>query len=130
MLVGNADLVSAGLTLEALTAKLFTALSIKDVDSVQGEINRDFVPDRSDGEKAFGRHFSIWVQTKSSQFWTRPKHHFRLYVLFFSPEKGSLPRSSTVIDMGEKADRTTEQLRQMVLGQAEKGKQSVTAARV
>ncbi len=123
----NSELVSLGQSIEGLSTKLFTLMTAKDVNDIESELRR--VYEKIDSvqknlEKALTKleakeELNILRNIGASLASIRG-------VLF--AKDGIISKIRHQIEMKEKASLATERLREIVLKQAAKGKETVTTA--
>ncbi|SNB46854.1 methyl-accepting chemotaxis protein [Geobacter sp. DSM 9736] len=127
VLVGNSELVALGLTVEGLATRLFTVRSSKEVDAVEAELR-----------KTLGRVGTVAGNLENSLRKLNAKGELRILqnsVAALNSIRDILMVKDGVIGkirhqllMNEKALAATGKLREIVLKQAEEGKQTVSTA--
>lgn len=127
VLAGNSELVSLGLSIDGLTTKLFTVASTKEVDDIEAEI-----------KKIYEKINNVENSLKKALVKLDAKDELRILTdveSALTSIKGALLSKDGIIakirhqiNMREKALQATEKLREIVLKQAQKGKETVTAA--
>ena len=127
VLTGNSELMSQGLSIEGLSTKLFTLVSTKEVDAVESEI-----------KKIFEKIGTVEGSLKKALAKLDAREELKILINAegaLNSIKGVLLARDGVIakirhdlNMREKALQATGKLRDIVLKQAEKGKQTVTTA--
>jgi len=127
VLTGNSELVSLGLSVEGLTTRLFTINSLKEIDIIDAEIKKIY--ERIDSTGKSLEKFLLKLDAREE---TKILHNTQSALssvrsLLFAKD-GIIAKIRRQISMKEKALQATERLREIVLKQAEKSKQTVTAA--
>lgn len=127
VLAGNSELVSLGLSIEGLSTKLFTLVSAKEVDAIESEI-----------KKIFEKIGTVEGSLKKALAKLDAKEELKILMNaegalnsikgVLLARDGVIAKIRQDIAMREKALQATERLREIVLKQAEKGKQTVTTA--
>jgi len=127
VLIANSELVSLGLSIEGLSTRLFTLMTTKDVDIVEAEIRKIYEKIES-------------VQKSLENALTKLEAKEELSMLknveiALASIKGALLAKDGIISkirhqisMQEKAKQASERLREIVINQAQKSKQTVTTA--
>lgn len=127
VLSGNSELVSLGLSVEGLAARLFTVNSLKEVDLIDNEIKRIY--EKID---AVSKGLERMLSKLDAKGEIKMLHNAQIALssvrsLLFAKD-GIIAKIRHQIDMKEKALNATERLREIVIKQAEMGKQTVTSA--
>ena len=128
ILMNNSELVSLGMSLEGYLNKLFTLRSSADIDALTPEING-----------TFGKITTLTKQLSASLSKLGVREELKILnssQATLNSIKGELFAGSGIIatlksniDARDKAAKISEKLRQIVITQAEKGKETVSAAR-
>lgn len=127
VMAGNAELVSLGLTIEGLSSRLFSAQTLQETDLVEAETIRVYsriAIVKKSLAKALAdlkakQELSILASAEGALGATRE---------LLLAKGGMISKARNKITMKEKALAATDRLKQIVLKQAAKGKQTVTAA--
>lgn len=128
VLVSNSGLLSLGLSIEGLTTKLFTGVSLKELDSVESEIKKDFdqiEPVKKLLEKSLKK---LDAKEEIKTLITAGDALTSTKALLLGGD-GVVSKIRRQLTMREKAMQATDKLRGIVLKQAEKGRETVTVAR-
>ncbi len=128
ILIANSELMSQGLAIEALSARLFTLCSIKEIDTATPAIKSEFgKASRSVAllEKDLAR---LGVKSEVQMLRSASGALNGIQGMLLS-DNGIIATLKKRFEMEQKAVQATQKLREIVLKQAEKGKESVTAAR-
>ncbi|MEW6740033.1 MAG: methyl-accepting chemotaxis protein [Nitrospirota bacterium] len=127
VLTGNSELLSLGLSIEGLSTRLFTLSSAKEVGDAENELRKVFerIDDVSKGlEKALTK-----LEAKEElKILRNAENALALIKGVLLARDGIIAKIRHQINMTEKALQATERLREIVLKQAAKGKETVTAA--
>ncbi|MEW5744027.1 MAG: methyl-accepting chemotaxis protein [Nitrospirota bacterium] len=127
VLTSNSELVALGLSAEGLSTKLFTLTSVKDVDTVSAELG-----------KVFERVGNVEKNLERALLKLNAKEEMKLLssaeaalnavrgTLF--AQDGIVAKIRHQLSMNEKALQAMARLREIVVRQAEKGKQTVSTA--
>lgn len=128
VLAANSELVALGLNVEALTTRLFTAETTKDIDAIEASLRQTF--NRVDVvEKALSASLTkLNARHEISLLKSAEAALSSINSLIFAKD-GVIAKLRNRLDMEAKALAATGKLRQIVMRQAEKGKETVTVAR-
>lgn len=129
ILSGNSELVSLGLSIEGLASRLFTVNSIKEVDLIDNEIKKIY--EKIDVVSKELEKMLLKLDAKEEiKVLQGVKIALSLVQNLLFAKDGIISKIRHQIDMKEKALSATERLRQIVIKQAETGRQTVTTAQV
>ena len=123
----NSELVSLGLSVEGLATRLFTVNSLKEVDLIDNEIKRTY--EKIDAvSKGLERMLSKLDAKGEIKMLQNAQIALSSVRSLLFAKDGIIAKIRHQIDMKEKALNATERLREIVIKQAEMGKQTVTSA--
>jgi len=128
ILIANSELMSQGLAIEALSARLFTHCSIKELDEATPAIRSEFGKASKSVallEKDLAR---LGVKSEVQMLRSASGALNGIQGMLLS-ENGIVATLKKRFEMEQKAVQATQKLREIVVRQAEKGKESVTVAR-
>ena len=127
VLTANSELVSLGLSIEGLSTRLFTLMTAKDVEGVETEIRK--VYEKIDSvQKSLERALTKLDAKEEMKALKGVEGAFTSIRGVLLAKDGIIAKIRYQINMKEKALQATERLREIVLKQAAKGKETVTAA--
>ncbi|MBI5056008.1 MAG: methyl-accepting chemotaxis protein [Nitrospirae bacterium] len=127
ILASNAELLSIGMSLEGLTTKLFIAASINDIEHIADEINKAF--DLMDSvAKNLERGLKKIDAINEMKILQEAKTAVNVTKGLLLSQDGVIAKLKHKMNMQEKALQTTEKLKNIVVKQAEKGRETVTLA--
>ena len=127
VMAGNSELLSLGLNVEGLATRLFTAADGKEVDAIEGELNRVF--SRIDTVRGgLARSLSGLNARREAAILHNAEGALSAIRGLLFVKDGVISKIRNRLDMEIKATAATGKLRDIVLRQAEKGKQTVTVA--
>lgn len=127
IMAANSELLSLGLNVEGLSTRLFTVDSGKEVDLIEGELNRVFA--RIDTVKGvLGKSLVKLNARKETAILHNAEGALTAIRGLLFVKDGVISKIRNRLEMELKATAATGKLRDIVLKQAEKGKQTVTVA--
>ena len=127
VLIANSELVSLGLSIEGLSTRLFTLTSAKDIDRVEVEIRTIY--EKIDSVQKSLENALTKLEAKEELSMLR-----NVKIALASIKEALLAKDGIIskirhqILMQEKAKQASERLREIVMNQAQKSKQTVTTA--
>lgn len=126
-LIGSSNLVALSSHVEGLTTRLFTILSTKEVDVIESEIKKTFgkIDNVIKPIETALKRLEAKEEVKTLESVKRALNSVEGLLL---ARDGIIAKIRHQINMKEKALQATERLREIVLKQAQKGKETVTAA--
>ncbi len=127
VMAGNSELILLGLSVEGLTARLFTVNSLKEVDVVDAEIKKIYEKIDSTGKSLEKFLLKLDAREEIKILHNTQSALSSVRSLLFAKD-GIIAKIRHQISMKEKALQATERLREIVLKQAAKGKETVTTA--
>ncbi|BCB96443.1 hypothetical protein JZK55_13650 [Dissulfurispira thermophila] len=127
VLAANSELVSLGLSIEGLSTRLFTIMTMKDVDSIESEIRKIY--EKIDSvQKGIEKALTKLDAKEELKILRNAEGALSSIKGVLLARDGIIAKIRHQINMREKALQATEKLREIVLKQADKSKQTVTAA--
>lgn len=127
VLTANSEMVSLGLTIEGLSTRLFTLLTARDVDSVETEIRK--VYEKIDSvQKSLEKALTKLEAKEELKILQSVESVLNSIKGVLLAKDGIVAKIRHQISMREKALQATERLKEIVLKQAQKGKETVTTA--
>ncbi|MFZ5997030.1 MAG: methyl-accepting chemotaxis protein, partial [Nitrospirota bacterium] len=127
VLTSNSELVALGLSVEGLSTKLFTLTMVKEVDAVSAELKRIF--DAITGvEKNLEKALTKLNAKEEIKILNNAEAALAAARGMLFAQDGIIAKIRHQLNMNEKALQAMGTLREIVLKQAEKGKQTVTVA--
>ena len=127
VMAGNAELVSLGLTIEGLSSRLFSAQTLQETAAIEAETIR--VYNRIDSvKKGLARALTDLKAKQELKILGSAEGALRATRELLLAKNGMVSKARNKIAMKEKALAATDRLKQVVLKQAAKGKETVTAA--
>jgi methyl-accepting chemotaxis protein len=127
VLSSNSELISLGLSVEGLTARLFTAKSLKEIDTFEAEI-RKIYDNISHKGKELEKFLTKLGAKEEEKVLLDVMSAMGLVRSQLFAKDGIIYKIRHMIDMEERAAQSTNNLREVVLRQAESGKKTVTTA--
>lgn len=128
ILVSNSELVSLGLTIEGLSARLFNAASLKEVESLSSEIKKGY--EKVDAVvKTLDKTMKKLEITEELKILQSAAESLNSIKTLLFAKDGVIEKIRNELDMKQKALDGTQRLREIVLKQAAKGKDTVTTAK-
>ena len=128
ILIANSELMSQGLAIEALSARLFTLVSIKEIDAATPAIRAEFGKAAKSVALLEKDLAKLGVKSEVQMLRSASGALNGVQGMLLS-DNGIIATLKKRFEMEQKAVQATQKLRDIVLKQAEKGKESVTAAR-
>jgi methyl-accepting chemotaxis protein len=127
VMAGNAELVSLGLTIEGLSSRLFSAQTIKETDAIEAETLKVYA--RIDVvKKGLAKALTELKAKQELKILASAEGALGATRELLLAKNGMVSKARNKIGMKEKALAATDRLKQIVLKQAAKGKETVTAA--
>ncbi len=127
VLIANSELVSLGLSIEGLSTRLFTLMTARDVDSVETEIKKTY--EKIDSvQKSLEKALTKLEAKEELKILRNAESVLTSIKGVLLARDGIIAKIRHHINMREKALQATEKLREIVLKQAQKSKETVTAA--
>jgi methyl-accepting chemotaxis protein len=127
VLARNSELVALGISVEALTSRLFTASSERDITAVEGNLNRCFQQIAAT-QKSLDSLLAKAAASRERNLLQRATQALTGVRASLSAADGVIATVRNTLAMQVKATTATELLRKTVIAQAEKGKKSVSTA--
>lgn len=128
VLVGNSELMSLGLAIEAASTRLFTLQSIQEIDKAIPSIRADFAKATKTVASLEKNLAKLGVKEELQVLRGASGALLGVQGMLFN-ENGIVSTLKKRFEMEQQATQTSQKLRDIVLKQAEKEKESVTAAR-
>lgn len=128
VLVANSELMSLGLAIEAASARLFTLKSVQEIDKAAPSIRTDFAKVSKTVAVLEKNLAKLGVREELQVLRSASTALLGVQGMLFS-ENGIVSTLKKRFEMEQKALQSSQKLREIVLKQAEKGKESVSAAR-
>lgn len=129
IMAGNSELLSLGLGIEGLATRLFTAGNSKELDVLEVDLNRLF--GRIDTVKGtLGKSLDKLNARKEKAILHSAEGALASIHSLLFVKDGVITKIRNRLDMEQKSAAATGKLREIVLKQAEKGKQTVSVAQV
>ncbi|TAN41119.1 MAG: methyl-accepting chemotaxis protein [Nitrospirae bacterium] len=128
VLNGNSEMVSIGLSIEGLSAKIFTVASAKEVDAVESEIKKTY--ERIEPvKKLIEKSLKKLEAAEEAKILTNAAAAVESVKGLLLAKEGVVAKVRHFIAMKEKAVEATDKLRGIVSKQSEKGRETVILAR-
>lgn len=127
VLTGNSELISHGLSIEGLSTKLFTLVSTKEVDAVESEIKK-IVEKIGTVESSLKKALAKLEAREELKILINVEGALNSIKSVLLARDGVIAKIRHDLNMREKALQATGKLRDIVLKQSQKGKETVTAA--
>ncbi|MBI5639095.1 MAG: CZB domain-containing protein [Nitrospirae bacterium] len=128
VLMSNSRLLADGLTIEGLTTRLFTLTAQKDVDTTEAHIRKTF--EKIDASvNTFKKGLAKLKDNESLKVLHEVEASLMSVKALLFAKDGVVSKIRHQISMRDKALQVTDNLRQIVIRQAEKGKKTVSTAR-
>lgn len=127
VLSGNSELISLGLSVEGLSTRLFTVNNLKEIETLEAETRKIY--DKIDSAGKSLERFLLKLDAKEE---VKVLHNAQSAMgsvknLLFAKD-GIIAKLKNRLDMENKAIEATNRLKDVVLRQAERGKQTVSTA--
>lgn len=128
ILIANSELMSQGLAIEAGSARLFTLKSIQEIDAATPTIKAEFGKAAKSVASLEKDLAKLGVKNELQMLRSATGALTGVQGMLLN-ESGIITTLKNRFEMEQKAVQASQKLREIVLKQAEKGKESVTAAR-
>jgi len=128
VLAANSELVALGLNVEALITRLFTAGTTKDIDTIEAALRQTFSRSETVRKGLSASLAKLNARNESAMLKSAEGALVSINSLLFVKD-GVIAKLRNRLEMDAKALAATGKLRQIVMRQAEKGKESVSVAR-
>ncbi|UFS71524.1 methyl-accepting chemotaxis protein [Geomonas sp. RF6] len=129
IMAANSELLSLGLNAQGLSERLFSASNVKDVAAVEGDLNRVFSR-IAEVEAELGASLKKLGARGETQLLLNAQGALNSVHTGITAHGGVVMKIRNRLEMEAKASAAMEKLREIVLQQAEKGKQTVSVAQV
>lgn len=129
VMAGNSELLSLGLKVDGLVAKLFTAASVQEVDAIQAELSGIFAR-IGQTDAILAKSLARLNASREAAILKQASGALQSIRGLLTLKDGVIAKLRNRLEMENQAATAKGKLREIVLKQAESGKQTVSVAQV